>query len=986
MNKILKFLAELAILLGAAYLMLGLTYYFGWTLLPDDIRWGNDIASAMNNVYYLDHWFPYIPHWIPLWTGGIPFLRLYPPAPFYLTFFLFKNLSFSIDQLAKLILFFSIPLTAAGVVWLGRILTKNWIIGILAGVLMLLSPDSWLWVTQGGFYPLATSAPVFVLTLIFFCLFFETKKGIFFLLTAVSYGLLWLFHPMPAIIILIPMVFMGFGYGIKNYGLKKFWLGLVLTGLIICLGVFLFNFWIFPFLTREEVGGIGLSAEQMYKESIFQLLGLEPVSNFDIGTFFTGSAIVLFFLGSIVIFIRKSILRWAFLACLTAVFIITAPLYAQPLVKKLVLLWSSTNVRSAIILRVFVPIIGAYGAVSLVRPIFWLLEKTFHKLKDNYFWRYGTETIGGFVGIFIFILVLQNVTIKFPASKEYELKYHGYGPYLNWIKPEVVDGKLAVRFPITKNPTSFYKTPREIISEIPEIPRLVKSRFEKEKPESILSLALKKTGVTDKDRIDIAPISGAVSGALNNYGFVNMIPAYWGSSLIQGMWGWQVDCTYWNKTCQSPQVEDLARWWGVKQFWFGNASPAEFQEKFGQSDNFVYEQIKLKSDSSDPIYNWNIYHFKDNTGLASITNKPVLLVIGGDKKLSDAYDTVFKGLTKADFGYKDAWSVQGKQYIDDYALGELQQFEGIVLYGYRYRDRSKAWRLLEKYVSEGGSLLINTGWQYVCQDWGKENQGKSEEILMPKLFPVERTIWGPLDLKWNLTLGENEINTGVTTRDWGEPLWSGQPWGVSSAPKTALKKGAFILLEDNGRILTAGMTFGKGKVVWSGFDFLNHLNHYQANDERLLVHNLFSWLVGGEYRETSLDFERQTPDLINIKYQVLEGNNKLMFKEVASDNWVSLLVQNGKTKDLPIYKAGPGWRVVFLDNKFNSGEVVFKFQKNKVEIMGMLVSILTVIMVIFFLLLRLMGKDVGKITKEKMTLFIEKRKSIISKNWEDDEK
>jgi hypothetical protein len=36
--------------------------------------------------------------------------------------------------------------------------------------------------------------------------------------------------------------------------------------------------------------------------------------------------------------------------------------------------------------------------------------------------------------------------------------------------------------------------------------------------------------------------------------------------------------------------------------------------------------------------------------------------------------------------------------------------------------------------------------------------------------------------------------------------------------------------------------------------------------------------------------------------------------------------------------------------------------------------------------LRLLGKDVGKITKEKMTLFIEKRKSIISKNWEDDEK
>jgi len=258
--KILKFLVEIAILLAAGFLMLGLTYYFGWTLLVGARKWGNDIASALNNVYYLARWYPPIPKWIHLWGGGMPFLSLYPNVPFLLTFFIHKFSSFSIEQVARLVMFFSIPLTATGVVALGRVLTKNWWVGILAGILMILSPDSWFWITYGGFYAMAAAVPLFAWTLVFFTLAMERDNRWFFFLAALFYGFTWLFHPMAGVLSAVAMSFLGLGFGVRLYGFKNSWKGAVKTLGIIAVGILLFAWWIFPFLTRAIARLLRISA------------------------------------------------------------------------------------------------------------------------------------------------------------------------------------------------------------------------------------------------------------------------------------------------------------------------------------------------------------------------------------------------------------------------------------------------------------------------------------------------------------------------------------------------------------------------------------------------------------------------------------------------------------------------------------------------------------------------------------------------------
>lgn len=497
---------------------------------------------------------------------------------------------------------------------------------------------------------------------------------------------------------------------------------------------------------------------------------------------------------------------------------------------------------------------------------------------------------------------------------------------------------------------------------------------------------IKVSEVTDKDRIDTMMRGGTLIGMLNNFSGVGQIHGYVGTSLIQRMIGWQVDCTFYNELCGPDQVADIYRWFGISQIWTGD-SAYTVMKNFDKPDVFeVGEKPLGEYDGQSATFQY--FAFKDDTGLASITNKPSLLVIGDNPPNFDVLDIVFRDLSKVDFGYKDAWSVKGKRFIDDYTFDELKKFEILVLHGYQYHNKTKAWGLLEKYVNAGGNLFVDSGWQYTTKDWGKENQGVIEELVMPKIIPVEKTKWGKVEKgKWNFKLGNNTITEGVTLDDWGEPLWSGQPWGVASAQKTSLKKGATSLLENNGQILSASWEVGKGKVVWTGFDFWGHLMLYQANDERQFVKNVFQWLASGDpSEEIRLDFNRQTPDRIIIDFKTLSGKNKLMFKEVASDNWkAELKTTNGQNQNLTMYKAGPGWKMVLIPDGIDSGQVIFSFVRNSKGWTGLILSCLAVVLIIVLFLLKLVKRGWEQRIADRFNHFWQNKKMNLKTEWQEEE-
>jgi hypothetical protein len=183
--------------------------------------------------------------------------------------------------------------------------------------------------------------------------------------------------------------------------------------------------------------------------------------------------------------------------------------------------------------------------------------------------------------------------------------------------------------------------------------------------------------------------------------------------------------------------------------------------------------------------------------------------------IDDVFDTVFRGLSRVNFGYENAWSVKGKEHIDDYDLHELKQFNLIILRGYHYRSKNGAWKLLADYVSGGGNLFVDTGWQYMSSDWGKiaKEGGGFEEISLPDPVPVAKTIWGNVGTSWNLNLYQSDIVSGVGIDDWGSLTWNAQPWGMALSKPEWLKEGAIPLIMDNGKVLVASSQFGQGKVV-----------------------------------------------------------------------------------------------------------------------------------------------------------------------------
>lgn len=995
--NLLKFLIELATFLVIGYLLVGATYYFGWTFLLDGTSLGNDHASAMQSIFYLDRWFPSLPSWNYLWTGGMPSFSLYPFMGMFLTFLIHKLTGLTIIAASRVFLFSSIALSAVGVALLARILVKNWLIGLIAGVIMLLSPDTWLWATYSGFFAAASTPAVFAFLIAAFVWAAESRKPQAICLAAFLYGLSWTFHPLAGMLALVVFFFIGWGYGIRDWGFKKSWKGILLAVGTAVLGAALFAWWILPFFMREEIGGIGLAAKDMYRDTFKELVGLEPpAASFVTGTFFSLGPIVLFFAGGLVALLRRSILVFAFMACLGALFIMTAPGYAQPIVETFNLFWTSTNVRSALILRIFGPILGAYAAASIVRPIFWLIEKLLKRLKTNFLWQNFQAVISGVCGIVIVYLVVKNFIFvpSYFNSPDWAGGmgggvYDGYGPIRNWIVTKKEGDQLLVYNPTINQFELLYKDPQTIFSEIPkiiEIAGINSPILSVNKPP--IKQAFEKADLTEHDRIDIPPVKGEVAGSIGLYSPVSEIPCYMGTSLIQPMWGWQIDCTYWNDVCGGSQIEDLARWWGIKQVWLAEIQPPDIMARFAESPLFEMEKqtLKVKEPSGIVVdYPWHWYNFTDSTGLASISNKPAILVIGDNPPNNDVYDIVFRDLTKINFGYKDAWSVRGKQYIDDYRLTELSQYDAIILYGYRYHNRQKAWNLLEKYVQEGGALFVDTGWQYYSQDWGLETGGKIQALEMPKIIPVKKTVWEKTSgSKWSLAFGEDPILQEANLDDWGEPLYFGQSWGMAVAKEEDLQNGAKVLLKNGDKVLSAYWEIGKGKVFWTGFDYWGHLVQYKAPSEREMVQKIMFWLVGGKGKEQKLDYKRVSPDYISIKFDKLEGKNKLMFKEVASQNWRARLKdQNGQTTPLKINKAGPGWKLVFIPDMINQGEIIFSYHRGKIEYLGILVTIGSFLFVAGWLFMA--------VTKKKLFFFdrikslVVKRSSNLKRSWSDEE-
>lgn len=74
--RFIEIIVRLAFLLVSVAIVFGVAYFLGHVFFQG-LR-GNDTFNALNNVHWIDRFFPKIPYWYPLQGGGVSIKWGYP--------------------------------------------------------------------------------------------------------------------------------------------------------------------------------------------------------------------------------------------------------------------------------------------------------------------------------------------------------------------------------------------------------------------------------------------------------------------------------------------------------------------------------------------------------------------------------------------------------------------------------------------------------------------------------------------------------------------------------------------------------------------------------------------------------------------------------------------------------------------------------------------------------------------------------------------
>ena len=267
------------------------------------------------------------------------------------------------------------------------------------------------------------------------------------------------------------------------------------------------------------------------------------------------------------------------------------------------------------------------------------------------------------------------------------------------------------------------------------------------------------------------------------------------------------------------------------------------------------------------------------TGLAAEwLSGATALVIGADQRsTSHPYNDLFERATTGMIPFSIGWLSRGESaYVDDYTAGELGSYPALVLVGYRYHDRAKAFGMLDDYVRAGGSLYIETGWQYVDPDWDLGSPA-------PAVLPVGELRWGALDPAAPVVVA------GSTSPSWGSMAYGASSgWGASSAGASSLRTGAEALVTVGGRVVVARQELGRGRVLWSGMNLVAHASAAGSATEDQFTAEAFAWLLHQSQQgpaQSDAPISWVTDDQARITLSPSTVPTWVLFKESFAPGW-----------------------------------------------------------------------------------------------------
>jgi len=323
--------------------------------------------------------------------------------------------------------------------------------------------------------------------------------------------------------------------------------------------------------------------------------------------------------------------------------------------------------------------------------------------------------------------------------------------------------------------------------------------------------------------------------------------------------------------------------------------------------------------------------YKHAGHLISATSAPSALIIGSNDA---SYAPILHSFALSGYDSRFVIPVRGFEYVDRYASEDLKLFDVVILFGYNYRDRSRAFEALERYVKDGGNLIVDTGYSLV----------PTSDLPVP--FPMSKARTIAQDLRWHFTSLNTPMTSGINFTSFSPAIYDNGPWAVSVADNETVQPWAQVILWNRGHPVVVAGRYGKGNVVWLGLNLPTHINTYHNIEESKFLSKIIDWATGRVERRivrANYSVSRSNPEEAQVT--IMNSSSGVLFKESYFKNWCAYLVDiAGRRFDLPIFRAGPDFMYVRLPTSQNFPvKVLFQYLRSWEESLGYMLSAIAMV-------------------------------------------
>lgn len=309
---------------------------------------------------------------------------------------------------------------------------------------------------------------------------------------------------------------------------------------------------------------------------------------------------------------------------------------------------------------------------------------------------------------------------------------------------------------------------------------------------------------------------------------------------------------------------------------------------------------------SQKIREWTFYEIdeKITSPIISPTNATRVLIVSDQ----GGYDAFIRAISLTNLNSKIIIPIKGPESVDKLNPELLEMADVLVLYQFTGTN----WSKVEKFVESGGNLFVDIG--------SLENL----PTTAPEILGMKGLQLHDQEREWKLTKESSTILTDIQTAGFSPLLFENKPWKIAAPPSDTFLSDWMepILLQKNIPILAQGQ-FGKGTVVFSGFNLPYHIVNYSNHQEAKLLKNIISELSPELEDIGKYSAQRPKPTFITASTEKARG---VYFKENYHSGWKASI--NGEKT--PIYKAGLGFMYIPIppESPQDTSQIELKFKGN----------------------------------------------------------